>query len=130
ALVLTTPEQAAQGEALAGMLGETAAGVFSGAAMHTPADVTDTAMEALKTSGADVLVSIGGGSTIGLGKALALRTDLNHLAIATTYAGSEMTPIIGQTENGVKTTQRTMKVLPETVIYDPDLTHSLPVKVS
>ncbi len=130
ALVLSTPGQEQMGRDLAAQLGSLAAGVFPGAAMHTPTDVTAKAMAALKESGADVLVSIGGGSTVGLGKALALRTDLPHLAIATTYAGSEMTPIIGQTENGVKTTQRDMKILPETVIYDPDLTHGLPVDVS
>lgn len=130
ALVLTTPGQKASGEALVKQLGGLAAGLFPGAAMHTPTDVTETAMAALKQSGADVLVSIGGGSTIGLGKALALRTDLNHLCIATTYAGSEMTPILGQTENGVKTTQKSPKILPESVIYDPDLTLDLPVDVS
>lgn len=130
ALVLTTPGQKALGERLTDLLGGLAAGHFAGAAMHTPTDVTDAAMEALKASGADVLAAIGGGSTVGLGKALALRTDLPQLAIATTYAGSEMTPIIGQTENGVKTTQRSMKVLPETVIYDPDLTLGLPPAVS
>jgi alcohol dehydrogenase class IV len=130
ALVLTTPGQRAMGERVAGLLGDSTADVFAGAVMHTPTDVTEVALAALRASGADVLVSIGGGSTIGLGKALALRTDLNHLAIATTYAGSEMTPVIGQTESGVKSTQRTMKVLPETVIYDPDLTLGLPVSVS
>ncbi len=130
ALVLTTPDQEAQGRALAEQLGDLAAGLFAGAAMHTPTDVTDRALAALKESGADVLIAIGGGSTIGLSKALALRTGLPQLAIATTYAGSEMTPIIGQTENGAKTTQRSMEVLPETVIYDPDLTLTLPPAVS
>jgi alcohol dehydrogenase class IV len=79
---------------------------------------------------ADCTVAIGGGSTVGLGKAIALRTDLPQIAIPTTYAGSEMTPIIGETEGGRKTTQRTLKVLPETVIYDVELTLSLPVKPS
>jgi alcohol dehydrogenase class IV len=79
---------------------------------------------------ADCTVAIGGGSTVGLGKAIALRTDLPQIAIPTTYAGSEMTPIIGETESGRKTTQRTLKVLPETVIYDIELTLSLPVKLS
>lgn len=130
ALVLSTPGQSDQGEALSRQLGGLSAGVFAGAAMHTPTDVTATAMDALAESKADVLVAIGGGSTIGLGKALALRTGLPQLAIATTYAGSEMTPIIGQTEDGVKTTQKTMDVLPETVIYDPELTLSLPADVS
>lgn len=78
----------------------------------------------------DCLVAIGGGSTIGLAKAIALRTDLPQIAIPTTYAGSEMTPIIGETSNGAKITQTTAKVLPEVVIYDVDLTMGLPVGLS
>lgn len=67
---------------------------------------------------------------VGISKAIALRTDLPQIVIPTTYAGSEMTPIIGQTENGVKTTQVTPKVLPEIVIYDVDFTMSLPTELS
>ncbi|MGY4622887.1 maleylacetate reductase [Bradyrhizobium sp. USDA 4486] len=76
------------------------------------------------------MVSLGGGSTTGLGKALALRTGVNQLCIPSTYAGSEMTPILGETEGGLKTTVRNNAVLPETVIYDVDLTMSLPVGVA
>lgn len=126
ALVLSTPEQKADAEELASRIGARAAGVFAEAAMHTPVDVTERAMQVVAKTGANGLVALGGGSTIGLGKAIALRTDLPQLAIPTTYAGSEMTPIIGQTENGRKTTQTTLRVLPETVIYDPELTYSLP----
>jgi alcohol dehydrogenase class IV len=75
-------------------------------------------------------VSVGGGSTTGLGKAIALRTDAPQLAIPTTYAGSEMTPIIGETEGSAKKTQTTAKVLPEAVIYDVELTLSLPSRLS
>ncbi len=74
----------------------------------------------------DGIVSVGGGSTIGLGKAIALRTDLPQVAVPTTYAGSEMTPIIGETRGGEKITQRTPKVLPETTIYDVSLSLTLP----
>lgn len=130
-LLISTPPQADQVRAFgADMLGGKHAGLFDNATMHTPVEVTETALAALAESKADGLVALGGGSTIGLAKALALRTDLPQLAIPSTYAGSEMTPIIGQTEGGVKTTQKTMKVLPEAVIYDPELTVTLPGFIS
>lgn len=128
-LVLTTPRQSDLGEAVLGGLMD-AAGLFTEAAMHTPVAVTERALAAYGEAGADGVVSVGGGSTIGLGKAIALRNGAPQLAIPTTYAGSEMTPIIGQTEDGRKTTRRTPDVLPEAVIYDVDHTMGLPVAMS
>ena len=130
ALVLSTPQQRADAEALAERLGPLASGVFAGAVMHTPIEVTAKAMEAVNQSGADCVVSLGGGSTTGLGKAIAYRTDLPQVVIPTTYAGSEVTPILGQTEGGRKTTVRHASILPEVVIYDPELTLGLPVGMS
>src|SRR3546814_14826616 len=79
---------------------------------------------------ADCRGAIGGGSTTGLGKAIALRTDLPQIVIPTTYAGSEATPILGETVEGRKTTQRSPRILPEIVLYDIDLTLTLPVELS
>jgi maleylacetate reductase len=76
------------------------------------------------------VVSYGGGSTIGLGKAIAWRNDTPQIVVATTYAGSEVTPILGETEGGLKTTKRDPRILPETVIYDPELTTGLSVAMS
>ena len=72
--------------------------------MHTPIEVTAEAMRIVEEQQIDCLVAIGGGSTTGLSKAIAYRTSLPQIVIPTTYAGSEMTPILGQTEDGVKTT--------------------------
>ena len=130
ALVLSTPEQAPHAHEIAARLGERAAGIFAGAVMHTPVEVSERAVELARTLGADCTVALGGGSTIGLGKAIALRTDLPQICIPTTYAGSEMTPILGETAQGLKTTQRSDKVLPEAVIYDVDLTLTLPPALS
>ncbi|MBV9244922.1 MAG: maleylacetate reductase [Methylobacteriaceae bacterium] len=130
ALILSTKEQAGTATELAGRLGDRAAGTFSRAVMHTPVEVTDEALAYLSERHADCLVAIGGGSSIGLGKALALRTDLPQVAIPTTYAGSEMTDILGETRGGEKTTQRSRKILPEVVIYDVELTLSLPPRLS
>lgn len=130
ALVLGTKPQATTLTATAENLGAFAAGVFSGAAMHTPTDVTEQALAAFKQCGADCTVAVGGGSSTGLGKALALHTDAMQFVLPTTYAGSEMTSILGQTENGVKTTQRSPRVLPEVTIYDVDLTLTLPPGLS
>ena len=129
-LVLSTPEQKASAEAIAARLGARAAGVFAGAVMHTPVEVTEAALEVVRSIRADAVVAVGGGSTTGLAKAIALRTDLPQIVAPTTYAGSEMTPILGETLNGRKTTQTSPKVLPEVVIYDVELTLSLPVALS
>jgi maleylacetate reductase len=130
ALVLVTPAQAADGAALAERLGRLAVGVFDGAAMHTPVEATERALAAVEDVGADCLVALGGGSTTGLGKAIAYRTDLPQIVVPTTYAGSEVTSILGQTENGEKTTLKDPRVLPEVVIYDPLLTLGLPLDMS
>jgi len=130
ALVLATPFQKADAERLSAQLGELAAGVFAGAAMHTPVSITEEAMAAYAAAHADSVVSFGGGSTIGLGKAIAWRNDTPQIVVATTYAGSEVTPILGQTEGGLKTTRRDPRILPEAVIYDPELTVGLPVAMS
>lgn len=130
ALVLSTPAQQPDAAALASRLGEGAAGVFAGAAMHTPVAVTEAALASLAAAGADGLVALGGGSTTGLGKALAIRTGLPHLAIPTTYAGSEMTPILGETEHGEKRTRSDPRIRPNTVIYDVSLTVGLPAAMS
>jgi len=130
ALVLATPQQQQQAQDVLKQLGDKGIDVYAQAAMHTPVEITEDALQHVKSLGGDCTVAIGGGSTIGLGKAIALRTGLPQVVIPTTYAGSEMTPILGETQNGEKTTQRTLDVLPETVIYDVDLTLTLPVGMS
>jgi maleylacetate reductase len=130
ALVLCTPEQRASGERVADLLGDRAAGIFDRAAMHVPLETAREAREVARHLGADCAVAIGGGSTTGLGKAIALDAGLPILAIPTTYAGSEMTPIFGITEGGLKRTGKDARVLPRTVIYDPELTLTLPVGLS
>lgn len=132
-LILSTPQQLDHARQIQDLLHNgsiTPAGTFSEATMHTPTDVTDKALAFANVSGADCIVSIGGGSTIGLGKAISIRTGLYHLCIPTTYAGSEMTPILGETADGKKTTRSDPKILPGTVIYDVDLTMSLPASMS
>ncbi len=130
ALVLSTPQQEAWARNVAELLGSSAAGVYSNATMHTPVEVSEEAVAYAKRVGADCVVALGGGSTTGLGKAIALRTGLPQIAVPTTYAGSEMTPILGETEKGVKTTQRQPVILPKTVIYDVDLSVTLPPALS
>jgi len=126
ALVLSTPGRAASVKAVAASLGARCAGIYDKAVMHVPVEVAEDARRAAKALDADCCVAVGGGSTIGLGKAIAASAGLPVLAVPTTYSGSEMTPIYGLTEGGLKRTQRDAKVLPKTVIYDPRLTLGLP----
>ncbi len=130
ALVLSTPERRASAEMIADLLGNKAAGVFDRAVMHVPIETACEARQMALALGADCAIAIGGGSTTGLGKAIALDSGLPILATPTTYAGSEMTPIYGILEGGLKKTGKDARVLPRTTIYDPDLSMSLPVSLS
>ena len=129
-LVLGTPEQEPTLRATADGLGGRAAGVFAQARQHVPAAIAAAAADRARELGADGCVAVGGGSSVGLGKAVALRHGLPVVAVPTTYAGSEMTPIWGLTEDGEKRTGRDRAVLPRTVVYDPELTLSLPAGLS
>jgi len=130
AIVLSTPEQRAVAEEVMRRLGDMAAGLFTEAVMHVPIETARAARDMARELGADCYVAVGGGSTTGLGKAIALETGMPILAVPTTYAGSEMTPIYGITEGGLKKTGRDRRVLPRTVLYDPTLTVSLPAHIS
>ena len=130
ALVLSGAHSKGRARELAARLGGLCAGTFTEAVMHTPVEVTERAMEAVRVARADCTVAVGGGSAIGLGKAIALRTDLPQIVIPTTYSGSEVSAMQGETKDGQKTTQRSLKILPEVVIYDVDLTLSLPPALS
>lgn len=130
ALVLSTPFQSEQAQGIVELLGDMAAGLFDQAVMHVPKPTLESAAEHVRRMNADCSVSLGGGSTTGLGKALALELDLPNIAIPTTYAGSEMTNIWGVTENNRKVTGRDMKVVPTLAIYDPELTLTLPSHIA
>ena len=129
-LVLCSPEQEVTGKQVAAALGEKAAGVLAEARMHVPVEVARRARDLAGELGADGCVAVGGGSAIGLGKAIALEHDLPVIAVPTTYAGSEMTPVWGLTEGGAKRTGRDIRVLPRSVVYDPEMTLSLPAGLS
>ena len=130
ALVLATSRQQAELGDIASLTGLRMAGVFGGATVHTPLAVTERAMQAVDELKPDGIVAIGAGAATGLSKAIALRTDLPQLVVPTSYAGSEMTPVLGETKDGVKTTQSSPKILPEAVIYDVNLTLSMPPRFS
>jgi alcohol dehydrogenase class IV len=125
-LLVSSRSAAATAAEVETALGGRLAARFDRPVVHTPVTVTAEAMTVVGDSGADAVVAIGGGSAIGLSKALAARTGMPQVAVPTTYAGSEMTPVLGETEAGVKTTRRDPALVPGTVVYDPELTLSMP----
>lgn len=129
-LVLSTPGHAHLADRAAALLGTRSAGVFAQAAMHVPQALADRAAAEARRLGADGCLAIGGGSTTGLAKAVALQLGLLIVAVPTTYAGSEVSPIWGLTDGGIKRTGRDARVLPRTVIYDPELTLTLPLSIT
>lgn len=129
-LVLSTEGREHLAHEVAEALGEASAGVYAKARMHVPVETAHDAARFAVAVGADGCVAVGGGSAIGLGKAIALEFGTPIIALPTTYSGSEMTPVWGMTADGVKKTGRDRRVLPRSVIYDPALTTSLPVATS
>jgi maleylacetate reductase len=112
------------------VLGTLVAGEVGGSTQHLPAGVVEAATATARGIGADVLLTVGGGSTIGLGKAIAVSCDLPLIAVPTTYSGSEMTAIWGRTTEGRKHTAYDIRALPRTVIYDPELCIGMPARLA
>jgi alcohol dehydrogenase class IV len=125
-LVIATEAERALAEDLTTPLGDRRAGVFGEARPHVPVETAGVAVAMASDVGADWVVSIGGGSTTGTAKAVALELGLPILAVPTTYAGSEMTPVWGLTDGARKTTGHSFVVQPKIVLYDPELTIGLP----
>ena len=129
-LVVTTPGRRETADAVGVILDSRSAGVLAIAREHVPADVVQEAVAEVDRVKADCVVAVGGGSAIGLAKAMALARPLPIAAVPTTYAGSEMTSIFGLMEDGGKRTGRDPRVAPRVVVYDPVVTLTLPAKVS
>ena len=116
--------------ALQQRLGRRCAGTFTGVVQHVPVETATAARELAAERGADCLVACGGGSAIGLAKAISLERHLPIVALPTTYAGSEMTPIWGMTTGRRKQTGRDPSVAPAVVLYDPALTATMPARLT
>ncbi|TDZ44904.1 Maleylacetate reductase 1 [Colletotrichum trifolii] len=130
-LIICSPSRTSLANKIRDKLSEagiTDTSILDTAKVHNPSEIIGPAVE--RAQDRDVLVSVGGGSAVGLGKAIALRTGQPQVAIPTTYSGSEMTPIIGETKDGRKTSTTDPRILPKVVIYDVELTLDLPPKVS
>ncbi len=133
--------------AIENVLGERLVASYESVASHVP-DVQVAEASALAyESEIDAVIGLGGGSSIGMAKAVSLAVEEKRsgrparaaipteqplvavIAIPTTYAGSEMTPTYGIThhENGStrKITVTDAKVTPKLAIYDPILTLDL-----
>jgi maleylacetate reductase len=129
-LLIADSSSAAWADRLADELGSRLAARIDDVRQHVPIERAEEARALARSSRADLVVTLGGGSATGLGKAVALELPLPILAIPTTYAGSEMTPIWGLTRGARKETGRDPRVQPRTVIYDPRLTLSLPPPIA
>lgn len=130
AMLISGPHDRDVAMRLGRSLGPRLAGTFADVRPHIPTDLAAAARDAAEELDADLVITLGGGSTTGLGKAIALERGTPILAVPTTYAGSEMTPIWGLTDANRKQTGRDPRVLPKVVVYDPVLTLSLPPRLS
>jgi maleylacetate reductase len=128
ALVVTTASGQRRYAPVIESMDGTVKACFAGAQPHCPIDVARAALDAYLGAGCDSVVSLGGGSTIGLGKYIAVETGAPHIALPTTLSGSEMTPLFGVLVDGEKRSRREPKALANTVIVDPVLAQSLPIR--
>jgi maleylacetate reductase len=129
-LVISGRHEAAAADAVSAELGADLAARIDEVRSHVPVDVASRATAVAREVEAQVVVAIGGGSAVGLAKAVALETELPIVAVPTTYAGSEMTPVWGLSDSNQKTTGRDPRVQPAVVVYDPLLTVSMPIELS
>jgi maleylacetate reductase len=112
------------------LVGARVVGQFRDVAQHVPVERAADARTLADELKVDAVLAVGGGSAIGFGKAIALDRDVRTVAVPTTYAGSEMTSIWGLTEGDHKRTGSDPRVKPGVVVYDPELTLSLPPRVA
>ena len=129
-MLLTTPSRPEERRRVVELLGGRLAGVYTGAKLHVPVGVIADARQHLAQCEPQSLLAFGGGSAIGLGKALAFDTKLPLAAVPTTYSGSEMTAVWGNSEEGIKRTFRNREVAPRLVLYDPSLSYGLSPRVT
>jgi alcohol dehydrogenase class IV len=129
-LVVATDREVDRALALLAGSGVEPARVFSAVRQHVPAETAEAARRAARESGADGILSVGGGSTTGTAKVIALTSDLPIVAVPTTYAGSEVTPVWGMTTGPRKETGTDPRVLPRYVVYDPELLAGLPTSIA
>lgn len=129
-MLLASIRDRALTDALVAPFGDRVVATFTGVRPHVPVAVAEVARAVAADAGADAVLAIGGGSTTGTAKAIALTSGLPVVAVPTTYAGSEVTPVWGMTEGARKTTGRDPRVLPRVVVYDPVLTVTLPAALT
>lgn len=129
-MIISTPNQLGHASEIAELVADTHPVIYDKAVMHVPVETISEALDKVHEEQIDGFICVGGGSTIGLAKALALEIHLPIIALPTTFAGSEMTPVWGKTKDGIKTTGKDLNVLPKAVLYDPELSYSLPVEVA
>lgn len=130
ALVVTTPGRVGLGDRAAALLGHRCAGLLPEAVSQVPIELAHRGRDKAAGLSADCLVAVGGGAATGLCKGIAYETGLPIVAVPTTYSGSEMTGFCGMTIDGVKRMHQSPAMLPSVVVYDPELSRSLPVAVS
>jgi maleylacetate reductase len=130
AMIVTTPSRADLAAEFARLILGRVGIVYPGAQPNTPTNVTEAALTAVSSVKADGLLAVGGGTAIGLSKAISLRTDLPQIAVPTTFAGSENAPFLSETERGVRIARHSPSIRPKTAIYDPELVAHLPPPVA
>lgn len=129
-LVIADRAEDALAAEVGAVLGDRVVGRFDEVAQHVPVQLAEAASAQARQAGADTVLTIGGGSATGFGKAVVLELGVQQIAVPTTYAGSEMTPIWGTSDGDRKQVGVDPKAKPALVVYDPELTLTLPARIA
>ena len=129
-MVIASEFESAIADDVTSVLGDLVVGRFTDVVQHVPVGHATAAVERARSLDADAVLTIGGGSATGFGKVVRLDLDVRFIAVPTTYAGSEMTAIWGRTDGDHKQTGTDLRVKPDTVVYDPELTLTLPASIA
>ena len=129
ALFCCTPGREKETENLITPLNNISAGLCPIAEQYVPLPMVEEGRRIAKQRKADCVVSYGGGTSVGLAKAIALELEVPVVCAVTTFSGSETTNLQAILTDGLRVGYKSDWMLPRTIIYDPETAMGVPLSI-